>query len=83
MDISRIAQEDEDHSPEYYHNLKDDPESNDENEDYKDSSLSLIHGMEDRFRQSAPMSFFCQSFSLVYITNLEDLQVLLICRQGR
>ena len=57
MDISWISQEDEDNLPEYYLNLEEDPESVDENEDYKESSLSLIDGMEERFRRSVPMFF--------------------------
>lgn len=46
-----ITQEDEDHPPEYYRNLEEDPESDDENEDYKEGSLSLIDGMEERFHR--------------------------------
>ena len=44
-----VEGEDEDHPPEYYLNLEDDSESNDEIEDYKDNSLRLIDGIEQRF----------------------------------
>jgi hypothetical protein len=57
VDKLGIIQEDEDHPPEYYLNLEEDPESDDENENYKDSSRSLIDGMEERFHRSIPMSF--------------------------
>ena len=68
-DISWIAQEDEDHLPEYYRSLEDDPESNDEDEDYKDSSRNLIDGMEDRFHRSGPSSFLCVSFHSVFMAD--------------
>ena len=56
-DKSRVTKEDEDYPPDYYLNLEEDPESDDENEDYKDSSRNLIDGMEERFRRSVPTSF--------------------------
>ena len=43
--------EDEDHPPEYYRSLEEDPASDDENEDYKEASLTLIDGMEERFHR--------------------------------
>lgn len=43
----------EDHPPEYYLRQEDDSESDDEIEDYRDSSLRLINGIEQRFYQSA------------------------------
>jgi hypothetical protein len=46
-----ITKEDHDHPPEYYRNLEDDSESDDENEDYAEGSLSLIDGMEERFQR--------------------------------
>lgn len=49
IDISRITQEDKDLPPEYYRNLEEEPESNDKNKDYKEGSLSLINGIEERF----------------------------------
>ena len=51
IDMSRITQEDEDLPPEYYRNLEEEPESDDENEDYKEGSLSLINGIEERFNR--------------------------------
>lgn len=44
-----VEGEDTDHPLEYYLNLEDDPESDDEIEDYKDNSLCLIDGIEHRF----------------------------------
>jgi hypothetical protein len=46
VDMPCITRDDEDHPPEYYRNLEEDPQSDDENEDYKEGSLSLIDGME-------------------------------------
>jgi hypothetical protein len=51
MDMPCINQEDEDQPPEYYRNLEEEPESDDENEDYKEGSLSLINGMEERLQR--------------------------------
>ena len=51
MDMPCVTQEDEDRPPEYYRNLEEEPVSDDENEDYKEGSLSLIDGMEERFQR--------------------------------
>lgn len=49
--ILGVTQDLVDHPPEYYLNLEDDPESDDENEDYQKGSLSLLDGMEERFHR--------------------------------
>lgn len=77
-----ITQEDDDHPPEYYRNLEEDPESDDEKEDYKEGSLSLIDGMEERFHRWAPIPFHPLLLLLAYNANLTDLQILAICREG-
>jgi hypothetical protein len=51
IDTTRIIQEGKDHPPEYYCNMEEDPESDDENKDYKEGSLSLIDGIEERFNR--------------------------------
>jgi hypothetical protein len=51
INTTQIIQEGQDHLPEYYRNIEEDPESDDENEDYKDGSLSLIDGIEERFNR--------------------------------
>ena len=43
--------EDEDYLLEYYYSLEEDPVSDNKNEDYKEASLTLIDGIEERFHQ--------------------------------
>ena len=51
IDTTQITQEGQDHLPEYYRKIEEDPESDDENKDYKEASLSLIDGIEEQFNQ--------------------------------
>ena len=49
LDISWIIDEDKDHSPEYYLNQEEEfDEAEDANEDYKDNSIVLLDGVEER-----------------------------------
>lgn len=51
-DMSWIANEDEDHPPEYYLNQEEDvDESDDEDKDYADNSLVLLDGIEERWHR--------------------------------
>lgn len=70
IDTTRISQEDQDHPPEYYRNLEEDPESDDENEDYKEGSLSLIDGMEERFDRCTHLPSLPSSAHIANLTNL-------------
>ena len=70
IDMPWITQEDEDQPPEYYRNLEEEPESDDENEDYKEGSLSLINGMEERFQRWAPISFHHPLLRLAHQANM-------------
>jgi hypothetical protein len=50
LDTSWIIDEDKDHSPEYYLNQEEEfDEAEDANEDYKDNSLVLLDGIEERW----------------------------------
>src|SRR5579859_7295653 len=51
-DISWITKEDKDFPPEYYLNQEEDfNESDDEDEDYADSSILLLDGIEERWHR--------------------------------
>jgi hypothetical protein len=73
VDMPWITQENEDLPPEYYRNLEEEPESDDEDEDYKGGSLSLISGMEERFHRWAPVFFH---YSHLPFAHHADLTVL-------
>jgi hypothetical protein len=50
LDISWIIDEDKDHSPEYYLDQEEEfDKAEDINEDYKDNSLILLDGIEERW----------------------------------
>jgi hypothetical protein len=52
LDVSWIIDEDKDHPPEYYLNQeKECDEAEDANEDYKDNSLALLDGIEERWHR--------------------------------
>ncbi|OAF59887.1 hypothetical protein VC83_03079 [Pseudogymnoascus destructans] len=62
------------HPLEYYLHQENDSESDDEIEDYKDNSLRLIDGIEQRFYRQ-PLSLHLPS-PCTRIANLTNLQVL-------
>jgi hypothetical protein len=52
LDVSWIIDEDKDHSPEYYLNQEEEfDEAENANEDYKDNSIVLLDGIEERWHR--------------------------------
>jgi hypothetical protein len=51
LNISWTIEEDKDHPPEYYLNQEEFDEAEDANEDYKDNSIVLLDGIEERWHR--------------------------------
>jgi hypothetical protein len=55
-----VIEEDKDYPPEYYLDQEEEFDKfEDANEDYKDNSILLLNGIEERWNRQTPILFIC------------------------